>query len=168
MISCQEQTIHFHINGISITTPTKQNQFFQHWNQATSCPSPKWLPIQNYLKLHITEKRRNYVKYLTWNSVRLKFVKKTSMSNSVESLGYIKCYSSSSPRLFKSPSNSIIYNCQKICSWSRIPKTIMEIKKRPQFSRTVVFNCRPFPNILKYKDHWWDLQMICWTRLYSY
>ena len=59
-------------------------------------------------------------KYLTWNSIRLKFVKKTSMLNPVKSLGYIKHYSSSSPRPVKSHSNSIRYNCQKICSWSRI------------------------------------------------
>ena len=34
-------------------------------------------------------------------------MKKTSLPNSVESLGYIKCYSSSSARPVKSPSNSI-------------------------------------------------------------
>ena len=56
------------------------------------------LPIQNYLKPPVTEKRRNKAKYLTWNSIRPKFVKKTSMPNSVERLGYIKCYSLSSPR----------------------------------------------------------------------
>ena len=43
--------------------------------------------------------------------IRSKFVKKTSMSNFVKSLGYIKCYSSSSPRSVKSPSNSITQNC---------------------------------------------------------
>ena len=55
-------------------------------------------------------------KYLTKNFTRLKFVKKTSIPSPVESLEYIKCYSSSSPRPIKNPSNSIIYNCQKICS----------------------------------------------------
>ena len=49
-------------------------------------------------------------------------MKKTSMSNPVKSLGYIKCYSSSSPRPVKTSSNSIRYNCQKICSCSRRPK----------------------------------------------
>ena len=33
-------------------------------------------------------------KYLTWNSKRSTFVKKTSMLNPVKSLGYIKCSSS--------------------------------------------------------------------------
>ena len=60
------------------------------------------------------------------NFARLKFVNKT---NPVKSLGYIKCYSSCSLRTIKNPSNSIRYNCQKICSWSRRPKTILEIKK---------------------------------------
>ena len=62
------------------------------------------------------------------------FAKKTSMSNLVESLWYIKCYCLSSPRPIKSPSNSIRYNCQ-ICSWLRTPKNILEIRKRPHFSR---------------------------------
>ena len=72
-------------------------------------------PIQNHLKLSITEKR-NKAKYLTLNSIRFKFVKKTSIPNPVKSLGYIKCYSLSSPRSVKSPNNSIRYNCQKMCS----------------------------------------------------
>ena len=50
--------------------------------------------IQNHMKLPITEKRRNKAIYLTWNSIRLKFVKKTSMPNSVKSPGYTKCYRS--------------------------------------------------------------------------
>ena len=78
------------------------------------------LPIQNHLKPSITEKRRNKAKYLTWNSIRRKFEKKTSMTNPVKSLGCIKCYSSSSPRPVKSPSNSMRYNCKKIRCWSSI------------------------------------------------
>ena len=38
-------------------------------------------------------------------------MKKTSLQNPVKSCGYIKCYSSSSLRPIKSPSNSIRYNC---------------------------------------------------------
>ena len=91
------------------------------------------LLIQNHLKLSVTEKRRNKAKYLTWNSIRLKFVKKTSKPNSGKSFEYIMCYSSGSPRSVKSPSNSIRYNCQKICSWSSRPKTILEIRKRAIF-----------------------------------
>ena len=36
---------------------------------------------EDFPKLSITEKRRNNAKYLSWNFIRLKFVKKTSMSN---------------------------------------------------------------------------------------
>ena len=57
-------------------------------------------PIENHSKLYITEKRQNKVNYLTWNFIRLKFVKKTSMPNLAESLGYIKFTSS---RPVKSP-----------------------------------------------------------------
>ena len=61
-------------------------------------------------------RKRNKAKYLTWNYTSLRFAKKASMTNPFKSLGYIKCYSSSSPRPVKSPSNSIRYNCHKI-SW---------------------------------------------------
>ena len=67
-------------------------------------------------KHSIIGKKRNKAKYLTRSSIGLKFVKKTSMSKTVESLEYIKCYSSSSSRPIKSPSNSVRYNCRKICS----------------------------------------------------
>ena len=33
-------------------------------------------------------------------------------------------------------------------------------------NRTVVFSCRPFPNILKYRDHWRELLTIWKTRLF--
>ena len=49
------------------------------------------------------------------------------MPNPVKSLGYIKCHSSSSPRSFKSPSNSIRYHHEKICSWPRRPKSIYPV-----------------------------------------
>ena len=135
-------------------------------------------------------KRRNKAKYLTWNFIRSKFMKKTSMPNPVKSIGYIKYYSSSSPRPVKSPSNCITYNCQKICSWSRRPKTILDWKsaKRPHVSkwstillftsfwktftnhrkntnRAVVFGCRLFPKIPKYRDHQLDLSITWKTRL---
>ena len=62
-----------------------------------------------------------------WPEIRLKFVQKTSMPNPVESFGYIKCYCSIRPRPVESPGNSIRYNCQKICSWSK------EILERSKF-----------------------------------
>ena len=97
--------------------------------------SMKWiflwgLPIKNHFKPSTTEKRRNKAKYLTWNSIWLKFVKKTSMPNTVKSIGYIKCYSSSN----HNPSNSIRHNC-----WSAVDredlKPYWKSEKRSHFSR---------------------------------
>ena len=117
-------------------------------------------------------------------------MKNTSMSNPAENFGNIKCYSWSSPRSVNIPSNSIRYNCQKICSWLRRPKTILEIRKKATFllvinnsiiykffkdftnhrmktNRVVVFSSRPFPNILKYRNHKRDLPIIWKTRLWD-
>ena len=82
--------------------------------------------IQNQPKPSITEKRSNNFKYLIWNSIRHLFVMKASIPN----LGYINCYSLSSPRPVKSPSTCARHNCQKICSWLWKPKTILEIRKK--------------------------------------
>ena len=104
------------------------------------------------------------------------------MPNLVKILGYIKCYSFSSPRPVKSPGNSIRYNCQKICSRLRRPKTLLEIKRvtflqminnriiykflkdftnhRKKTNMAMVFSCRPFPNIFKCRDHGWDFPTI--------
>ena len=67
-------------------------------------------------------------KHPTWSSVRFQFVKKTSMPQPAESLGYFKCYRSSSPRPLKNPSSSVRFNCYKICSWSRRPEIILKIR----------------------------------------
>ena len=80
--------------------------------------------MKNLSKPSITVKRQNKTKYQTRNSIRLKFVKKTGISNPDKSHGYIKWYCLSGPRPIKGPSNFIWYNCQKICSWSRKPKTM--------------------------------------------
>ena len=115
-------------------------------------------------------------------------MKKTSMPNPLKSMGNIKCHSLSSPRPGKRPSNSIRYNCEKISSLSRRPKTILEIRKKTTFlqvtnnaiiynlfkdftnhrkktNRAVVFSSRPFSNILKYRDHRCNLPTIWKTRL---
>ena len=146
-------------------------------------------PIQNHLKPPIPEKERNKAKYLTKTSIRLTFVKKTRMPNSVKSLGYIKCYSSSSLISAKSPSNSIRNNCQLIFSWLRRCKTILEIRKKAKFTlgdkkyyiyklfkdfknqwkktkKAVVFHSGIFPKNLKYRDRWWDLPTIWKTMLF--
>ena len=69
----------------------------------------------------------------------LKFVKKTSMTNPVKSLEYIKCYSSSRPRPVKSASNSIRYNCQKIFSFQKDLKLYWKSEKDQQFYHLQVF-----------------------------
>ena len=80
-----------------------------------------WGPtIQNQSKTPVNESKWNKVKYLSWNSVRPKFVKTTSMPNPIKSLRYMKqcykkCYILSSPRYILSLSDSIRNNCQIIC-----------------------------------------------------
>ena len=59
------------------------------------------------------------------------------MQNSVEDLGYIKCYIMSSPITNKSPSNSIKYNCQKIYSASRRPETLLQIREKSTFLEVI-------------------------------
>ena len=62
------------------------------------------------------KKWRNRFDRLT---IGLTFVKSTSMINTIKSLIYFKCYSSSRTRPIKSPSKSIRYDWQKIyCSTS--------------------------------------------------
>ena len=100
-----------------------------------SCEDLPSKTTQNHLLLRKEEIRSNI-----WPDLRLRFLKKAGMLNSVESLGYIKCYSSSIPRPVKSPGNSIRYNCKKICSWSRRPKTIPEIRKKATYLQ-VINNC---------------------------
>ena len=54
----------------------------------------QWYPIQIHSKpepLNYQERRIENI-YSNWNSIRIKFVKKATMSNPVESLVYIKCY----------------------------------------------------------------------------
>ena len=137
------------------------------------------LPIQNHLKPSITEKRRNKAKYLTWNSLRLKFVKKTCMPKPVKSLGYIKRYTAPvAPDLLQALAilsdttvrRSVVY-------WEDL-KPYWKSAKRPQsyyFSKTLLTterrltgyrcSCSHFSNILKYRDHQWNLSAIWKTRL---
>ena len=137
----------------------------------------------------ITEKERNKVKYLTWNFIRLKFGK----NSSIQSLLKVLNISSAKARVAwpdTSPSNSIGHNCQKICSWSRRSKTILENRKKVTFiyvvnnpiiykffkdftnrkkksNRVVVFSSKPFPTFLRYRDHWWNLLTIWKNKIFQ-
>ena len=51
----------------------------------------------------------------------------------------IKWYSSGSPRLVNSPSNSIRYNCKKIYCWSRRTKTIRVLARPYLMTLQVIF-----------------------------
>ena len=93
------------------------------------------LPIQTHSKTSITDKRRNKVKYLTWNSIRFKFVRKTSIPNHVESLGYIKCYSSSSPRPVKAQTITSDTTFKRSAVDLEDLKPYWKLEKRPHFSR---------------------------------
>ena len=89
----------------------------------------------------------------------------------------------SSPRPIKNPSNSIRYNCQKVCSWWKRPETTLKIRERNKFPRTIVkpiiykffkditnnrkkttraviFGYRPLPNIFKCWNHKWYLSTV--------
>ena len=75
-----------------------------------------WLSIQNHIKVSIT--RNDKIRLRTWHkiSIRFKFIENFTVP--VESFGYVKCYSLSSSRPNKSPSNSIRDKYQKICGWT--------------------------------------------------
>ena len=66
-------------------------------------------------------------------SVMITLLHTTTTQNFFLYYPLIKCYSSSSPESVKIPSNSIRFNFQKVCSWSRKPKTTLEIRKNATF-----------------------------------
>ena len=113
-------------------------------------------------------------------------MKKTVMPNFIKSLGYIKCYSSSSPRPVKNPRNFINTAVRKSAVdredltpyWKSEKDHISQgdqqsfylqvfkdfTNHRKRTNRTVVFSYRPFPNVLKYKtlsDTCRRVQFIC-------
>ena len=105
------------------------------------------LPIQNHPKLPM-------------KSYRTCFVKKTSMQNSVENFGYIKCYSSSSPWSIKSTFFQLKLSGFAVdqegleTSFSKILQTT------ERWLTGVVFSCRSLPKILIWRGYRWDLPAI--------
>ena len=131
--------------------------------------------------------RRNKTKHLTLNSIRPNFVKKNSMPNSIKSLAYIKCYSPSSPRpvkclsilsdttvrtsavdwedlkpYWKSEKGPHFFSWSIILLFTRfsLPQKIFKNKT----NSVAFFSSGHFSNILKYRDHPWDLRTIRNTR----
>ena len=90
----------------------------------------KDFPSRTKKRYQLFMKWQNKAKYLTWISIRFRFVKKNGMSNSVNSLGYVKYYCL---RPIKSPSNSIRHNFLKIQSLMRGPEITLQIRKSPHF-----------------------------------
>ena len=124
----------------------------------------------------VYKKRWNKANYLSRNSVRLNFVKKTSMANPVKSLGYISATVWVAPDLFK----GLVILSDTTVRGSAVDqedlKPYWKSEKRLHFSswstsllftsfskdftnhrkktnRAVVFICRSFPKIFKYRDH---------------
>ena len=81
---------------------------------------------------------------MTCNFTKPKVPKKTSMPDSVKSLGYIKRYISSRPRPVKSHSNSIRHNCHNICIYLFpanvfIPYLLKALQKFSGMSSKLIF-----------------------------
>ena len=113
------------------------------------------------------QKWQNKAKKLTLNSIRPKFTMKITVS--VESFGYVKCYSMSSPRPNKSPSTylrdtikrsacepRILETGKKSNFWSSQKSHIFSCKifkgfinRSKKTNSAVLFSCVPLPNNLK-------------------
>ena len=99
-----------------------------------SCKNLLSRTIHSCLLLRKDEKRPNA---LIKNSIRVEFVKNINTSHPVQSLGYIKYHNSNKPRPIKNSGNSVRYNCQRICSWLRKPKTMLKIRKEVLFLKVI-------------------------------
>ena len=137
------------------------------------------ISIQNQSKSPITQQRRNKSKYLTWNSIKWKFLIALDISSAT---------ARAVSDLLKVSSILSDVNRQKTCTWSRRPETIPEIKKKAislyvinkpnicKFFKGFTNHrkkltgrlkiCIPFPRILEYRDHRWVLLRIWKTRFH--
>ena len=91
---------------------------------------------QKYLKLSFKEKRWNMAKYLAWNYRRFEFAGRP-IWHTIESQGYSKYHSLSSPIHNKNHSNSIRYYSRKICNRSIRSETILGIRKVATFLKVI-------------------------------
>ena len=107
-----EYRTHFNFNYVQVYLTGKscwkiESNYMKPWGTST---------LTGYYHLGQLLLKKDKLRPHIWLKIWLTFVKKTSTSHPIESLEYIKCYSSSSSRSFKTSSN-LRYNCQKICSW---------------------------------------------------
>ena len=96
-----------------------------------SCEDFPCRTIQSCLLLRKGDK----VKYLTWNSIRLNFVKKTSKPNPIKTLRYIKCCNSNSLRHIKSLGILSDTTVRRSAVNREDLKPYWKSEKRPHFSR---------------------------------
>ena len=131
------------------------------------------------------KKRRNNTKYLTLD---LHLWRRPTCQTLSKAMDMSSATAQVAPKLLKALailSDTTV--SKKICSWSRWPKTILEIRKKITFllvinnsiickfftnhrkmtNRAVVYTCRHFLTILKYWDHQWNLPTIWKTRLFQ-
>ena len=166
----KNRSIHFHINSTKVIRPlalvvatSVLARYYCHILART---------IPSRLTPRKDEKK---IKHLTWNSIRLKSVKRTRISNTVESLGYIKYFSSISPRPVKTQAILEDTTVRRALVDREDLKLSLEIGKRPHFLRWAYkrfiykffndFNNQwHLPNIFKYWAQRQDFPTIWKTR----
>ena len=99
----------------------------------------------NWLKL-TTFKLTTFKKLTTLKNLSLISIK-SCMPNFVRSLGHIKCFSLSSHKPFKNPSNYMRYNCPRICSLSKKIDNILKIRTSSQHSYIHGPYTKPYSNL---------------------
>ena len=151
-----------------------------------SCEDFSSRTTQSHLILRKEEIRSNIWFEIPWY---LSLWRRPACQTLSKALGISGATPRVAPDLVKVFNNSIGHNCLKISKWSGRPKTILEIRKKPYFSRSstillfssfskttknskkanssVVFSSRPFLNICNYRDNRWDLATIWKTRLFQ-
>ena len=140
-------------------------------------------PIQNHSSLYLWKKtlKGARISQLIFHKI-FTFLMKTSMPNHVESLRYIKCWSSSSP-IPTDSCNSDTTVKRSAVDWEDLNHTANQKKghitlgdhqinkfftditnHRKKTNKAVFFSCTPFLEIFKYRDYWWEVSTICKTR----
>ena len=157
----KNRSIHFHINSTKVIRPlalvVATSVLARYYCHILARTIPSRL---------IPRKDEKKIKHLTWNSIRLKSVKRTRISNTVESLGYIKYFSSISPRPVKTQAILEDTTVRRWEGWSRRP--IFGNRKKGHISwgeLTSALSTSFLPNIFKYWAQRQDFPTIWKTRI---
>ena len=119
----------------------------------------KVFPSRTTQKLPITYNKRNKAKYLTWNFIDLSLWRRPACQTLWKALDILNVTVWVTPDLLKALailSDTIV---------RRLLTSFSKTNHRKKTNRAVVVSSGPFPNILKYKDHWWNCPSIWKTRL---